>query len=69
MLHLKGASLCLSLPFGVLICKFFSGLGVAAYENEEALYPAMKIGKRTFEQSISHFKHQAQPAAPNEAEE
>lgn len=69
MLHLKGAPLRLSLPFGVLICKFFSGLGVVAYENEETLYPAMKISKRTMGQSISHGKHQAQPTAPNEAEE
>lgn len=69
MLHLKGAPLHFSLPFGVLICKFLSGLGVVAYENEETLYPTMKISKRTIGQSISHVKPLAQPAAPDEVEE
>lgn len=59
---MKGAPLRLSSPFGVLICKFFIGSSVVAYENEETMFPMMKINKRAMEQPISHVKHHAQPS-------
>lgn len=60
---MKTAPLHMSLPFGALISRFFTGWVVVAEENEETVFPTMKINKSKMEQSILHVKHQVQPSS------